>query len=132
MRNGGFDRVISRNMAACSLTYIGCALTAEIFSGNASCYLLLGGIIFWVAMPYTRWGLKIMHRQIDKGRWVAVDFHPRAKKDYLFKLPKTKGVHSGKKGGQPLLAGRRPLYSAVFICSRLASNGSGRHPDNPG
>lgn len=129
MERGGLGRVVIRNMVVCCACYAGLALVAEIFSTNAS-YVLLGGIFFCMALPYNRWGLRSMHMLMGGLDGVAVDFHPRAKKEFLRRTKRTREGKAGKKKRQPLFAGGRPLISVAAISCRLASTQSSRQPDN--
>ncbi len=128
MKDERFGRIIG-NAAVCFVFCAGLALAAEIFSANA-CYLLLIGIICCMGLPYTRWGLKIMHQHIGCREGVAVDFHSRAPKDFLDSGGNTRGVFSWSTGRPPLLSRGRTFLAALLIFCRLLSTDSGRQPDN--
>ena len=131
MRKGGASRVFKSSTVGAFIFYFILSLAAGIFSG-AGCALLTAGIVCCIVLPYTKWGLKILHRETGGAKGVAVDFHPRAIKDFCTGNGRAKMKHPGKDDRPSLLIQRKPLLSFASLCCRFASTGSGRQPDNIG
>jgi len=113
------------------ISYFLITLASGIFSENA-CVLLSAGIVFCIALPYTKWGLEILHREFGDTKGIAVDFHRRAIISFGTSSGRTKRGHPGKAGRHFIGVQFRPLLSFVSVCWRVASTGSGRQPDNIG
>lgn len=131
MKRGRLGWFVIRNTAVCFVFYVGFVLAVEIFLAKA-CYVLLSGIFLFMALPYTRWGLRSIYRLTGGLDGVAVDFHRRAKKEFLRSEERARGGYAGKKGRQPFFAGCRSIFTVVAICCRLVPTQSGRQPDNLG
>lgn len=131
MQQRRIGRVLGRSSVLALILYFVLTLSAGIFSGNA-CALLTAGIVFCIALPYTKWGLKILHREFGDSKGIAVDFHRRAIKSFNISSGRANVGHPGKAGNHFVGVQFRPRPSFVSVCCRFAATESGRQPDNIG
>lgn len=129
MQQRRVGRVFGRSSVLALILYFVLTLSAGIFSGNA-CALLTAGIVSCIALPYTKWGLKILSREFGDSKGIAVDFHRRAIKSFNTGSGRANGGHPGKAGRHFIGVQFRPRFFFASVCCRFVATESGRQPDN--